>query len=855
MKKITVLFIVFIMMCNVCISALAANSNIETISSKLYSLGVIDTTPADFKSQVTRADMVKYIMRLISACGDVQPVNTEFSDVGVGNPNSGYISMAYAKKIISMNDAKKFEPDRAVLYEETVKMLVSALGYDAVAQREGGYPTGYLNIASEIGLLDNVNSWQGNFLSLYNVITLLDNALMAPVAQYEYFSDGKYNLIMSKSNENLLTTVYNADVYKVYVEEMPDSSTFVANVKAVKSEKHLYNINDRITVNIPSGVNVDDILYTYAEIIINEDNELLSASVDSNIDIMRGYIDEINKEHIKDSFHNPTYIENIALINYDEYLEVSENCKFYFNGELIDNKAEAFTGSFAKVVLCDDEIIAVDAWKLTEGGIVTSVDTDSITYRKGERSAQKLDNLLSYKNTTVVINGEQGLLWSVKPGMVIDYYKNDDIIILVLSSRMITDTFNSKTTDSITLGTLTYKISKDYKLYCSVENDNYKESIQAESLLGTDISAYIDYAGFVRYIRPAFEHKNNEFYAIFNGINQNGLSDPQISLYRIAGDGVLKEKYTISEKCMESRAGIIETVKNEHASVMSADSENLNDAIKSSELLYKFEVNNKGEIADVSRVSLFDASPEGGVTNVTLFQGSSTPHLLSPRIYFENANICAFYYDDGEVKVKTVPWSELNNRSCSGIRLDFYAEPDTSQIDVVLLRGDVGTITERSDYGRYGLVTEVMDAYDSETDETLVKAELKFNEEEFTVTKEFASEKGLNKNLFVYYRISSVFSEKKNFNFTALADLNGKPESWSLVEGDAEGLQKGVVRKIDSKSIFFEDGVRRYKGSGIRYYKRVGNGNFNEVSEETLFDGTTIWYVYYNSEIRAVFFE
>ena len=45
-----------------------------------------------------------------------------------------------------------FGPEDPVTYEQAVKMIVSALGYDLVANNKGGYPTGYLAVASSEGI-------------------------------------------------------------------------------------------------------------------------------------------------------------------------------------------------------------------------------------------------------------------------------------------------------------------------------------------------------------------------------------------------------------------------------------------------------------------------------------------------------------------------------------------------------------------------------------------------------------------------------------------------------------------------------------------------------------------------------
>ena len=66
MKKLIVCFIIFIMLCNSSLFAMAASFDVSQMASKLNSLGVLDNVDAgDFKGQVKRADMVKYVIKLI----------------------------------------------------------------------------------------------------------------------------------------------------------------------------------------------------------------------------------------------------------------------------------------------------------------------------------------------------------------------------------------------------------------------------------------------------------------------------------------------------------------------------------------------------------------------------------------------------------------------------------------------------------------------------------------------------------------------------------------------------------------------------------------------------------------------
>ncbi len=75
-----------------------------------------------------------------------------FTDVSDSDEAAAYIKVASELGIIKGNGDHTFAPDELVTYPQLVKMAVTVLGYDVQAQLTGGYPTGYLAIASQRGL-------------------------------------------------------------------------------------------------------------------------------------------------------------------------------------------------------------------------------------------------------------------------------------------------------------------------------------------------------------------------------------------------------------------------------------------------------------------------------------------------------------------------------------------------------------------------------------------------------------------------------------------------------------------------------------------------------------------------------
>ena len=86
-----------------------------------------------------------------------------------------------------------FAPDAPVKYEEAITMLVRALGYEPAAKDKGGYPSGYMVVAGEQKLNNNVAVMFGMPANRGNVAKLVNNALETPLMiQVGYGSQSKY---------------------------------------------------------------------------------------------------------------------------------------------------------------------------------------------------------------------------------------------------------------------------------------------------------------------------------------------------------------------------------------------------------------------------------------------------------------------------------------------------------------------------------------------------------------------------------------------------------------------------------------------------------------------------------------
>lgn len=176
----------------------------------LSSLGIVEGK-AEGKyeplSSLTRAEMTTILMRTMGVAG-ANGGKDIFADVKSTHWAYGNITAAYEMGIISGMGENTFAPDAAVTYAQAIKMVVCVLGYDVHAENLGGYPSGYLSKASQLGILKGITV-SDSPITRGEMAILLANALDVPVLEREgYGSDETY-----KESDKTILNLY-LHIYK-----------------------------------------------------------------------------------------------------------------------------------------------------------------------------------------------------------------------------------------------------------------------------------------------------------------------------------------------------------------------------------------------------------------------------------------------------------------------------------------------------------------------------------------------------------------------------------------------------------------------------------------------------------------
>lgn len=204
-------------------------------------------------SPITRAEMSKLLYAMVST-GSVGQAATSFNDVPAEHWASGYIQGAKQLGFIDGYDAYTFGPEDDVTYEQVLKLVLCAMGYRPAAEINGGYPTGYLMVAADIGLNKGVTNITGPEPAPRSVVaSIIYNGLNLPIMkQTQYGSDAKYVKMDGSLEANyvfstLLHKTYNA--YKVEGKVMANSKTALKGSPEQKTGYVRFEITNTLKVS------------------------------------------------------------------------------------------------------------------------------------------------------------------------------------------------------------------------------------------------------------------------------------------------------------------------------------------------------------------------------------------------------------------------------------------------------------------------------------------------------------------------------------------------------------------------------------------------------------------------------
>lgn len=179
---------------------------------------------------------------------------TMFDDVSTDHWANGYINLAVSQGIIEGDGDGNFRPNAPITYAEAMTIMVRATGYTVSAEGKGGYPQGYIQVATSNGLTKNVQGSSAEEISRGNVAYLTTNALESKLMEQTGFGSGASYEITDKTllKDYLKVTKDSGQITAIENTSLSGSSNLGKNQIKIgdKVFDAAYNMNDLLGYNV-----------------------------------------------------------------------------------------------------------------------------------------------------------------------------------------------------------------------------------------------------------------------------------------------------------------------------------------------------------------------------------------------------------------------------------------------------------------------------------------------------------------------------------------------------------------------------------------------------------------------------
>lgn len=367
LKKVLALVLAFSMMFSVVAFAnyadVDADADYAGAVELLSALGILqgdDLGNFNPDNTITRAEYAAVVCRALGLENAANGAKgaTQFTDVAADHWASGYINLATQNGIINGYGDGTFGPEDKVTYEQAVKMLVCALGFEPMAATKGGYPTGYLVIANQYKITAGVRATAEAPRS--TVAQLVYNALSTPkMDQTSYGTDEKYEVLDGKNDRDYATLLTDMDIYiatgvvgdkngdeiEITLTESSEDYEFgrgTDNVTVKDGFTKVYS-TDKLDVKINDS-NIEDYKHQNVDVYVEKisGKYYVLAVVASDI----GETFEILSDDLKSVNSTATEIEYYDENKKTKTLKLASNATIAYNNK----KAETFSSEYAAII-------------------------------------------------------------------------------------------------------------------------------------------------------------------------------------------------------------------------------------------------------------------------------------------------------------------------------------------------------------------------------------------------------------------------------------------------------------------------------------------------------------------------
>jgi hypothetical protein len=501
------------------------NEDLSDALARLVALKIIDGYPdGTFKpnNNITRAEFAKVVVTSLGLGNAAQYAQgmTKFKDVTAAHWASGYIKVASDLGVVNGYPDGTFKPENNVTYAEAITMIVRALGYEPKAKALGGYPGGYLAIATEKEITDGVNVVGNLPATRGDVAIMLDNSLEVPMMVQT--SWGQYPEYQEKEDQTLLKTKLGVKVIEGTVASFDEDEMTVAFNDVTENGTAK---DDGTEYKVASGISFKNLINA-AVTAWKLGDYIVYVDVDSSI----------KYDVVSDVVYDGSTLKEIELKYANKTYKVASGATIKIDGAsgtfATDSNGDLTKDYYGKFIINDGKITQAEVLNLTDSvlvkaGQIEKVDTKNevIEYRLGDSSGRKL-RLGNYDDYKIYKDNAEVSLADLKADDVFYVKVVSNVVYVIASSKKVEGELTAVKEDTSALSKVaidgTYYDVNSNGFLSTNNGDDYHDINAKDSnneyviydAFDEEVTAYLDYKGRVAYIVADVETKSDSIYGI-----------------------------------------------------------------------------------------------------------------------------------------------------------------------------------------------------------------------------------------------------------------------------------------------------------------------------------------------------
>ena len=479
---ITVICLISSIMWTLPIHSYSASSRFDDNYDLLYNLGIISDQDIFLEEEslsaqsVQRGTFLEFVCSMLGA--------SDIEDKFLFATESGLVE-GYGRQDYGWDDY--------ITFEQAVKILVTALGHDVKADSKGGFPMGYLSVASEIGLLRGVSSSSARPLTFEEVAGLLCNALEVDIYKQVIFGDK----ISYQSQKNVNMLCEYLDIQKF--EGILSADYYTSLTGESTLSKGTVRIGENILLKGDSDIGkyLGHNLVCYASIDDSLDYPLVLHTVprEDRNEVTVVNADEINIS--KTTRSEVYYYENRRT---ERKVSVSPVADMIYNGMahpgFVKEDFDMQSGSVTFIDNNTDGVYDVIILNSYETMVTESVNSAFVIYNRYKNGAKTLRSIdLEEYDHVMILSGEDEVeldfiqKWNV---LSVARSKNDKIVTIRISDEFMEGQIEAMDTTEnlVVIDGEEYKLSNAL-LYAFENNDAKRFEVGQRSTFYLDIDGKI----------------------------------------------------------------------------------------------------------------------------------------------------------------------------------------------------------------------------------------------------------------------------------------------------------------------------------------------------------------------------